>query len=159
MSTDKKCYKCSETKPLEEFSKNKKSTGGYENRCRACTAAHVRSYYADNKEKIKATKPPMSPESNKKYKLLHRHKTTLAELIDQFGTNCNICKNDLDFSKLTHVDHDHNCCPKNKSCENCRRGLLSSKCNHGIGLFNDSPDLLLSARDYLIRNGGDTRAN
>ena len=34
-----------------------------------------------------------------------------------------------------------------------RRGDLCSRCNMGIGLFEDSPDLLASAARYLIHYG------
>jgi hypothetical protein len=50
-----------------------------------------------------------------------------------------------------HIDHDHNCCPGRKSCGECIRGLLCSKCNTGLGQFNDNPDTLVAAVAYLLQ--------
>jgi ribosomal protein S14 len=47
------------------------------------------------------------------------------------------------------IDHDHKCCGKNKSCKFCRRGLLCHDCNTGLGKFNDDPQLLRAAADYI----------
>lgn len=55
---------------------------------------------------------------------------------------CAICgkPEKLHHSRL-HIDHDHK--------TGIVRGLLCSKCNQGIGLFNDNIDLLQSAYNYL----------
>jgi hypothetical protein len=47
------------------------------------------------------------------------------------------------------IDHDHACCPGEKSCGKCVRALLCHRCNQGLGRFQDSPALLRSAADYL----------
>ena len=47
------------------------------------------------------------------------------------------------------IDHDHACCPLNKSCPECRRGLLCQGCNRGLGFFKDNEDALISAAQYL----------
>jgi len=48
-----------------------------------------------------------------------------------------------------HVDHDHSCCPGNRSCGKCVRALLCTNCNRGIGYFQDNPALLRVAINYL----------
>lgn len=40
------------------------------------------------------------------------------------------------------VDHDHRCCPGNKSCGQCVRGLLCHRCNTLIGYAYDDPAVL-----------------
>ena len=47
------------------------------------------------------------------------------------------------------LDHDHRCCPAQKSCRYCRRGLACDYCNTLIGLANDDPALLRQIADNL----------
>lgn len=47
------------------------------------------------------------------------------------------------------IDHDHSCCPPNKTCRICRRGLAHSLCNQTIGLAGDSPERLRHMADAL----------
>jgi Recombination endonuclease VII len=60
--------------------------------------------------------------------------------------SCTICG---DETALV-VDHDHN--------ENVIRGILCNKCNKGLGLFRDDPDLLEYARIYILASKGDQEA-
>lgn len=52
------------------------------------------------------------------------------------------------------LDHKHDLpCGhgvRTKPCNTCRRGYLCHLCNKGLGLFQDSPGLLESAREYLL---------
>lgn len=48
-----------------------------------------------------------------------------------------------------HIDHDHLCCPGNKSCGRCIRGLVCRKCNDCIGKANESAALLQRGADYV----------
>jgi hypothetical protein len=45
------------------------------------------------------------------------------------------------------VDHDHT-----KGLVAGRRGLLCTSCNVGLGAFNDDPELLVRALEYLARH-------
>ena len=51
------------------------------------------------------------------------------------------------------VDHDHACCPGERSCGRCVRGLLCARCNLALGQFRDDPELLTSAVRYLAGTG------
>jgi len=62
----------------------------------------------------------------------------LRKLANQ-GYKCAICKEPI--GEEAHVDHDH-------ATEKVR-GLLCSRCNVGMGGFNDDPELLRVAARYL----------
>ena len=49
---------------------------------------------------------------------------------------CGIC-----MGKATHIDHDH--------ATGKVRGGLCRNCNTGLGMFKDSPELLLQAIEYV----------
>lgn len=48
----KKCTKCGEVKPLEDFGNRAKSKDGKYNSCRACEAVSSKAYYEKNREKV-----------------------------------------------------------------------------------------------------------
>lgn len=80
--------------------------------------------------------------------LRSHHKLSGAEwlaLVDAQHGLCAICGLE---SRLV-IDHDHSCCPENKSCEKCRRGLVCHTCNRMLGLGQDNPEVLLNAFLYL----------
>jgi hypothetical protein len=67
------------------------------------------------------------------------------------GGGCAICKGTTPYGRgRFHIDHDHACCPGQRSCGKCVRGLLCGRCNPGLGAFQDSPDLLVAAAAYLM---------
>lgn len=88
----------------------------------------------------------------RKYRLsLERYETILASQ----DHKCAICRVDAPRDPRTnrfHVDHDHQCCPsKERTCGKCIRGLLCHACNTALGNFQDDPDRLRAAIDYLTR--------
>jgi hypothetical protein len=61
---------------------------------------------------------------------------------DSHSGRCDIC-NEKELAKngRLHIDHCHK--------TGTFRGLLCAKCNTGLGLFRDNPDLLIAAINYL----------
>lgn len=66
-------------------------------------------------------------------------------MLEKQDYTCPICKRSLDESKLkgTAVDHCHT--------TGRVRGILHSTCNMGLGQFEDNPQFLRAAADYLER--------
>lgn len=60
------------------------------------------------------------------------------------GPSCAICGKAEEGRRLAR-DHCHT--------SGIRRGDLCSKCNMGLGLFNDNPTLLRDAARYLVHYG------
>lgn len=48
------------------------------------------------------------------------------------------------------VDHDHGCCPGEKSCGKCVRGLICRNCNVLLGMAEDSIAVLRNAMNYIL---------
>lgn len=85
------------------------------------------------------------PERHKKYDIKSQYGLSwdkYVELIKQAGNCCEICKTPVIVRNL-HIDHCHK--------TNIVRGLLCSQCNHGLGNFKDSIELLLQAVEYVKR--------
>jgi hypothetical protein len=61
---------------------------------------------------------------------------------------CYLCGDPLDKLHI-HIDHDHRCCPGNRSCGQCIRGLACRWCNQGLGQFKDDPARLRRVADNL----------
>jgi len=65
------------------------------------------------------------------------------EMFDSQKGCCKICTSRISNSRTGRLFVDH--CHKTGTV----RGLLCSSCNHGLGLFKDSPTLLKKAIAYL----------
>jgi hypothetical protein len=67
---------------------------------------------------------------------LRNHNTTLAKVLALSGRTipgCDVC--DAEERRHLNVDHDHRCCPGERSCGKCVRGLLCRTCNRIEGLL------------------------
>jgi hypothetical protein len=62
---------------------------------------------------------------------------------------CAICHRPEPGKKGWVVDHDHSCCPGDRSCPLCRRGILCQWCNNALGYALDNPATLRAMADYL----------
>ena len=139
----KKCPKCSKSKRLSSFSKNKGKRFGLSAYCKSCDSAYRNKYNKVHREE----------------RTLYRHKRDVKVLYglsyeryeqmyrEQKGF-CALCETPSVDGKRLSVDHNHK--------TGAIRGLLCTKCNTGLGAFNDSPKLLYKAVEYLgnerIRN-------
>lgn len=61
---------------------------------------------------------------------------------------CYLCQRELGPELRAIVEHDHRCCPNNKTCAVCRRGLACDRCNNVLGLVGDDPEAL----ELIARN-------
>ena len=153
----KTCSRCGIEQKLSNFHKNKKRKDGVSVYCIPCMNTYQRERYA-SPEQFKQRK--MSEEENRvkrkesyrKYYLKTMYNLTQdqfdAMMIEQSG-RCGICETQATPDRYFHVDHDHACCPGDRSCGECVRGLLCFKCNNVLGLFGDNIATLRRAEEYL----------
>lgn len=89
---------------------------------------------------------------SKGIKLTYRYGISMEDyeklLREQNGV-CAICERSPDEVGVLAVDHDHRCCPTERTCGSCIRKLLCTDCNISIGRFNDNVLRLERAAEYL----------
>jgi hypothetical protein len=126
----RKCNKCKDVKVLNEFHKDKgnKATG-YASLCKICKLEY-------DKSKAKHTYGK---------KLERTFGITITEydqmLISQ-NNKCLLCERDRkSFNKNFAVDHCHT--------TGKVRGLLCQQCNVALGMFDDNPELIRKAANYV----------
>ena len=117
------------------------------NECKVCVARHKRSQLDKNPTAAHTRSKKWYQENKERSKELHllrKYGITQDDfdrmLSEQQGA-CGICKEKMTPGKFTHVDHDHE--------TGTVRSLLCHRCNVGIGHFQENPDLLIAAAEYL----------
>jgi hypothetical protein len=138
----RKCKQCKQEKVFSEFSRcgyiHKNGQRSLRTICNQCRR--------ENYQKIH---PPVIPQTEKDRQLRAAFGVTEQEYLDLLSKQngvCAICKQPeivkrLGKLKALAVDHSH------KTDKN--RGLLCQRCNIAIGLLQDSPELLITAAQYL----------
>lgn len=127
------CKTCAQFFPLEFFTLSKQGTPRVD--CKDCTFLHyVKRTYG------------LTPED-------------LDELLVIQGNRCAICKApEAGYGRRWHVDHDHSCCPGEKSCGKCVRSLLCLTCNaRGLPWYEALPkemQTIEEINEYLINPPG-----
>lgn len=160
------CSACKQTKPSNDFYKDRQRKTGHAIHCRMCIArlrvergyaarhvARSKQYYLDNtngyRDRQKMLARKRTPEQKRAQDLWKNYRMTLDDferlLVEQQGV-CMICQQTPNRDKDKpargwHVDHDHK--------TGTVRGILCGMCNVGIGCFKDSPEILSSAIRYL----------
>lgn len=129
------CWKCREAKPPGNFHRNYSVPSGYSGKCKDC---QQRDRYIQYRRD-----PGAAYRAVRKCKLKQQYGLTVAaynQMVADQGGGCAICGKEPNGKNLV-VDHDHS--------TNIVRGLLCGSCNRGIGLLQDSPDMLRAALAYL----------
>lgn len=148
---NKTCSKCREPKPISEY-RTKRSKGrkdyvsGY---CRQCENSQMRSNVEAKKNK------PSWREGRKFTQIKVKYKLSREQYIDMMlgqDFRCPICADPVGAGDWI-VDHDHSCCPGEKSCGKCVRSLIDKKCNGLLGLAMDNVATLTRAQAYLEVHG------
>lgn len=151
----KYCKRCSTIKSIKDFYRHKYSKDGLAGECKSCKDEINRKFRKTTEGKI----------SSKSSNLKYYYKTALSKfnsLLEIQENRCAICQKSFSSEVRAVVDHDHSCCPRkvglrqyssrggrSRSCGKCIRGILCIGCNAGLGMFNDDPQLLISAIRYL----------
>ena len=127
--TVKRCRACNQEKEITEFRRVgiKSSSDGRYTYCNTCHNEKSKAWHHRNKKKVSISRKA----------ILHRVSPTVIKAILKTG-KCAICNSTEDLK----IDH----CHKTKKI----RGLLCSRCNLGIGLFDDNPERLTQAAKYVL---------
>jgi len=128
----KPCSVCHEVKPFDHFYRDKNRRNGIAGPCQTCAKAQRKRHYQANAE------------AHKLRVVAKRYGITEAQLIElreKQGDVCAICKGVNANGRALSVDHSHKI--------GTVRGLLCGACNFAIGLFQDHPELLVAAAEYL----------
>lgn len=166
-TTTKHCHACNQTKPVEQFSKDRTTWDGQATQCKACRVryrkdnvamvpAHRKRWAQANPEKGKAYNKKWrdaNPDKIKNKQLRHDFGITLIDynrMSDKAGFSCEICKGGIEDPttgrrETLAVDHCHK--------QDKIRGILCRHCNTALGLMRDDPTILRAAMQYLLDRG------
>lgn len=125
----KRCPDCGETKPLEQFCRNKSSRDGHAAYCKPCHNARTR----ETVRRLYRT--------SRHYHLKQKYgigADEAAALIAAQGGMCAICRR----KAATQIDHDH---LQGRAC----RAALCDGCNGLLSAFRENDTFLKEAIEYL----------
>jgi hypothetical protein len=140
----KKCTKCQEVLPLTAFSKHRRYKDGLRFRCKSCESQDAK----DKRQKDLATDYEGTREKERANNLKRMFDISIEywkQKANAQDNKCAICSKECITGKRLCVDHDHE--------TGQIRDLLCTNCNQGLGKFQDDPQLLEKAADYLRKHG------
>lgn len=120
---EKQCARCRLWKPAEEYHPASKP-GRLQSKCKRC-------------------------ERDARFQAVYNVDILWYEDVLRRQGGCGICGKVDGEDKYLSVDHDHSCCPGDRSCGICVRGLLCSRHNRALGLLGDSVESVKKALIYL----------
>lgn len=120
-------------------------------------AAELQKQYRERNRELLNAKRKAIYEANKPAEQAARRRSKIKsyglspeqfeQMLAQQSGRCAICKTDKPTVKIGgsfRIDHCHS--------TGKVRGLLCMKCNSGLGMFSDSPEVLIAAAEYLIKS-------
>lgn len=143
------CPKCKQSLPHTAFNKSNRRDG-LQTYCRSCHNAIQREKYnSDPAEKVKRqmrerkrnSLNPLAKKDSELRRLYGIGIDVYLKMLQDQEEVCKICKQECKTKYSLSVDHDH------KSGK--IRGLLCNRCNRAIGMFEDNPELLRLAAEYI----------
>lgn len=139
------CTVCKEEKHVDLYYNFKASKDGKAYRCKSCDDIAVKKYKIKNRGKMLANQR----KANRLYKYGLTDEDYL-KMKEEQDMKCWICKVGLQenatnrhTSETLCIDHDHETGEV--------RGLLCTRCNKGLGMFDDSIEHLLESIKYLSK--------
>ena len=163
---NKKCCVCKEFKPVSEFGRLKSAKDGLSWKCKSCRRDSDNKKYSENKDKMLAERKAWRKnnkdkvkKSHAKYYKSHKKEVKNSMLKSRYGITiddynnmfkeqngkCAICDiHQVALNKSFCIDHNHETGEV--------RGLLCSRCNYGLGFFDDSSKNMKSAIRYLKKH-------
>lgn len=132
------CGSCGEEKSREDFYPDLRLRDRLKKDCKACHRASAGKWQAENRERSRLRKREWH-ERNPGRAAALRQMRLYGVTEEQIRTEnfCRICGSKEQLA----WDHDH--------VTSKTRGRLCGKCNRGLGLFQDNPELLVAAANYL----------
>ena len=120
-------------------------------RIRAYQRLHPEEHARKMREWAKTDAGKLSIRASKLKQLYGLSLVAYEDLRTKQGNKCPLCSMQFGdtWETLPRVDHNHACCPGQKSCGKCVRGLLCSVCNSMLGLARDNPETLQAGIQYL----------
>jgi len=137
----KTCSRCKKEKSLDRFYANRQARDGKCAACKECMSEYNRARWS-----------AMTPDRRRRNKLSLRYGLTVEQYEEMLTAQDGVCAicGSLPLPGVSLcVDHDHRCCPGEKTCGRCLRKLLCTPCNLVIGYAYESVSILRSAADYV----------
>jgi hypothetical protein len=132
------CTDCKIDKPPTDFHLNRARKNGLSARCKTC-----KKQYDNDRWTVDGLREKRKIEMRtRRLKGFGLTEEAYDSILAKQGSGCAICGAKEGWKgKRLAVDHDHE--------TGAVRGLLCDRCNTAIGKFEDSPELLLRAVEYL----------
>lgn len=164
---EQECWRCKQVLPVELFGWRKDKSKGRRASCLACedpngtrrcrTCKDIKpktEFHRSTKQRLQSDCKKCQKLAMRKWRLATHYGMTVEDydrMLELQGGVCALCSSPPAEDDVLRVDHDHHCCPGEKTCGRCVRGLLCDRCNRGLGYFKDNTVALKRAPKYIAR--------